>query len=147
MTEQIVSRDGGASRPRFQRTRGLRRLAAVLVALAIGAGQAAGQAPEAGIDHLVSELKNPSARARITALQGLASAARPESAATIAGALADPDDSVQQAAIDALLADLHRARRSQRPAVGSGIERQNGDPAGSGFRSRPARDDAGARSA
>ena len=104
MTEQIVSRDGGASRPRFQRTRGLRRLPGANGECDQHCGQAAGQAPEAGIDHLVSELKNPSARARITALQGLASAARPESAATIAGALADPDDSVQQAAIDALLA-------------------------------------------
>ncbi len=80
------------------------RLTAALMGLTIGVAHVAGQAPQAGIEHLVAELKNPSARARVTALAGLASTGDPSAAAPVASALADANDAVQQAAIDALLA-------------------------------------------
>jgi HEAT repeat protein len=62
-----------------------------------GAGQGSGLEP------LLAELRNPSARARTNALERLGELGRPDAAAPIAAMLADGHDGVQIAAINALL--------------------------------------------
>ena len=63
----------------------------------MGAGQGSGLEP------LLAELRNPSARARANALERLGELGRPDAAAPIAAMLADGNDGVQGAAINALL--------------------------------------------
>jgi len=79
-----------------------KRLAMATLGLAaavttIGAGQGSGLEP------LLLELRNPSARARENALERLGELGRPDAAAPIAAMLADGHDGVQGAAITALL--------------------------------------------
>lgn len=70
----------------------------LLVAWAV---PAAGQ--DTGLEPLLAELRNPSARARVRALERLGSLGRPDAAVPMAALLADAHDGVQGAAIDALL--------------------------------------------
>ena len=63
----------------------------------MGAGQGSGLEP------LLAELRNPSARARTNALERLGELGRPDAAAPIAAMLADGNDGVKGAAIHALL--------------------------------------------
>jgi HEAT repeat protein len=72
-------------------------LGALAAATSLGAGQ------NSGLEPLLAELRSPSARARVRALEGLGVAGRPEAAVPIAAMLADAHDGVQGAAIHALL--------------------------------------------
>jgi len=56
-----------------------------------------------GLEPLLAELRNPSARTRVRALEGLGAAGRPDAAVPMAAMLADAHDGVQSAAINALL--------------------------------------------
>lgn len=62
---------------------------------------AAGQ--DTGLEPLLAELRSPSARARVKALDRLGALGRPDAAAPMAALLADAHNGVQGAAIDALL--------------------------------------------
>ena len=72
-----------------------------------GAGQGSGLEP------LLAELRNPSARARTNALERLGELGRPDAAVPIAAMLADGNDGVQNAAINALL-NLYTVRADLR---------------------------------
>ena len=72
-------------------------LGLVAAVTTMGAGQGSGLEP------LLAELRNPSARARANALERLGELGRPDAAAPIAAMLADGNDGVQSAAINALL--------------------------------------------
>ena len=65
------------------------------------AAMAAGQGT--GLEPLLAELRNPSARARQHAIERLGELGRPDAAAPVAAMLADSHDGVQSAAINALL--------------------------------------------
>jgi HEAT repeat protein len=82
--------------------RSTRRALAAALGLAIGAaGMAAGQT--GGVEPLLAELRNPSARARVKALESLSALGRPDVAAPMASLLADENTGVQSAAINGLL--------------------------------------------
>jgi HEAT repeat protein len=87
---------------------GIRRvLARVGSAAAVSgvlAGGVAAQPATPGLETLLADLRNPSARHRVNTLEMLGNLARPEAAVPIAALLPDPNDGVQLAAIDALLA-------------------------------------------
>ena len=70
-------------------------LAAAVTTMAAGQGS--------GLEPLLARLRNPSARARVEALERLGELGRPDAAAPIAAMLADGHDGVQSAAINALL--------------------------------------------
>ncbi len=69
----------------------------VAVATTMGSGQGTGLEP------LLADLRNPSARTRVRALERLGELGRPDAAAPIAAMLADGHDGVQRAAINAVL--------------------------------------------
>jgi HEAT repeat protein len=82
--------------------RSTRRALAAALGLAIcAAGMAAGQT--GGVEPLLAELRHPSARARVKALESLSALGRPDVAAPMASLLADENTGVQSAAINGLL--------------------------------------------
>jgi len=82
--------------------RGSRRaLAALGLAICTTTVAAAGQT--GGVEPLLAELRNPSARARVKALESLSALGRPDVAAPMASLLADENTGVQSAAINGLL--------------------------------------------
>ena len=78
-------------------------------------------AQSSGLEPLLAELRNPSARARVKALEGLGAAGRPDAAVPMAAMLADAHDGVQGAAINALLSlyTLHVDLRQRQWGPGS----------------------------
>ncbi|MBK5295964.1 MAG: HEAT repeat domain-containing protein [Vicinamibacteria bacterium] len=83
-------------------------LAAAVTTMAAGQGT--------GLEPLLAELRNPSARARVKALERLGELGRPDAAAPMAAMLADGHDGVQSAAVNALLSLYTvRADLRQRP--------------------------------
>ena len=78
-----------------------KRLALAAVGVVTTATMAAGQVT--GLEPLLAELRNPSARARQQAIERLGELGRPDAAVPVAAMLADTHDGVQSAAINALL--------------------------------------------
>ena len=118
----------------------LATLGLVAVLTTMGAGQGSGLEP------LLAELRNPSARARTNALERLGELGRPDAAVPIAAMLADGNDGVKGAAINALLS-LYTVRTDlASAAMGTRKRRQVGDGVGDRFRGGPAGHDAGGRS-
>ena len=95
-----------------------------------------------GLEPLLAELRSPSARARANALERLGEMGRPDAAASMAAMLADGNDGVQSAAINALLS-LYTVRADLRQRQwGPGSVGKSATPSETAFEAGPAGHDA-----
>lgn len=112
-----------------------RLLALTLTLIAAVPSLAAGQS--SGLEPLLAELRNPSARTRARALDRLGELGRPDAAVPIAAMLADGHDSVQSAAINALL-HVYAVRANLRQRQwGTGSVGKSATPAEIAFEAGP----------